>query len=187
MKTCKKMYEILIPLKDLTINKIKKNLTQPRNKLSLIKSKIPEVNVYATFESTFSTLLGLRLQELAAQCNKNVINTDTTFGKITGIDLYTEFGVGQLKLSHNTQTGTHAKDSLTKLLNSANKIGESPFHAIALGRSFEYKKDDILYLGGSSFWTKISIDYNILYNTLTEVISEIYEDIECNIIPTLWR
>jgi len=180
-----KIYNILLPIKSKTIAKIKENIKKDKKKLNIIKAAVPKLNVICTFERTFSTCLGYSLQEVAAKCGKNVINTDTENRKISGIDLRTEFGEGQMKLNKNTQTGTHVKDSIKKLMDTTIKNGTKPFFVTALGESYEYEKDSILYLGGNSFWSKIDLNYPDVYDTIIKVIQETYYDVESTIIPTL--
>jgi hypothetical protein len=179
------IYNILLPIKSKTIAKIKKNIKEDKKKLNIIKAAVPKLNVICTFERTFSTCLGYSLQEVAAKCGKNVINTDTKNRKISDIDLRTEFGEGQMKLNKNTQTGTHVKDSIKKLIDTTKKNGTKPFFVTALGKSYEYDKDNILYLGGNSFWSKIDLNYSDVYDTIIKVIQETYYDVESTIIPTL--
>jgi len=180
-----KIYNILLPIKDRTIKKIKSNLKEDPQKLNIIKASVPCLNVYASFERTFSTCLGHGLQEVAAKCGKNVINIDQEEKKTLGIDLRALFGEGQLKTNKNTQTGTHAKDSLNKLLETTSMNGTDPFFATALGESYEYVKDGVLYIGGQKFWEKIEVDYNNLYDTIIKVIQDTYDEVERTIIPTL--
>lgn len=150
-----------------------------------MKSVFPEINVYATFERTFSTCLGHKLQEVAAICGRDVINIDKEERKTLGIDIRTFFGEGQMKLGTNTQTGTHKKDSLNKLIETTKKNGTNPFFVTALGESYDYVKDGVLYIGGEKFWEKIGINYTDLYDTITEVIKETYDEVKSTIIPTL--
>ena len=117
------IYSLLIPIKSKTIQKIKKNISESKDNLNIIKAAVPQLNVICTFERTFSTCLGYALQEVAAQCGTNVINTDSQFKKISGIDLRTFFGEGQMKLNKNTQTGTHKNDSIQKLLTTTKQNG----------------------------------------------------------------
>lgn len=180
-----KIYEILLPIKDKTIKKILKNLKEDPKKLNIIKASIPQLNVYATFERTFSTCLGLGLQEVAAKCGNNVVNIDKEEKKTLGIDLRVSFGEGQLKANENTQTGTHKKDSLNKLLETTSINKTHPFFATALGESYEYIKSGVLYIGGEKFWEKIGVDYNNLYDTIVKVIQDTYDEVERTIIPTL--
>ena len=179
------IYEILIPLKNKTIQKIKNNLKEDSKKLNIMKSVVVEINVYGTFERTFSTCLGYKLQEVAAKCGKDVINVDKEEKKTLGIDLRVYFGEGQMKLGTNTQTGTHKKDSINKLIETTKKNGTDPFFVTALGESYCYIKDGILYIGGEKFWEKIGINYTDLYDTITEVIKETYDEVKSTIIPTL--
>jgi len=180
-----KIYNIILPIKDKTIKKIKSNLKKHPQRLNIIKAAVPCLNVYASFERTFSTCLGHGLQEVAAKCGKDVINTDKEEKKTLGIDLQTSFGDGQLKSNKNTQTGTHVKDSLNKLLETTSMNGTDPFFATALGESYEYVKDGVLYIGGQKFWEKIGVDYNNLYDTIIKVIQDTYDEVERTIIPTL--
>lgn len=179
------IYKILIPLKEKTIKKIKDNLKEDPKNLNIIKASIPQLNIYCTFERTFSTCLGYQLQEVAAKCGQNVINIDKEERKTLGIDLRVSFGEGQMKLGTNTQTGTHKKDSLNKLLETTSKNNTNPFFVTAIGESYEYVKNNVLYIGGEKFWKRIGIDYNDLYETIVKIIQETYEEVERTIIPTL--
>jgi hypothetical protein len=179
------IYNLLLPIKSKTIQKIQKNIQENKNNLNIIKAAVPELNVFCTFERTFSTCLGYTLQEVAAQLGTNVINTDSQFRKISGIDLRIDFGEGQMKLNKNTQTGTHKNDSLNKLLETTRKNGTNPFFVTALGESYEYTKDDVLYLGGEAFWSKIGMNYSDVYDTIVKVIQETYDEVKCTIVPTL--
>lgn len=179
------IYNLLLPIKVKTISKIHKNIKEDKQKLNIIKASVPKLNVICTFERTFTTCLGYALQEVAAKCGTNVINTDSQGKKISGIDISTEFGEGQLKLNENTQTGTHKNDSIQKLLDTTTKNGTKPFFATALGNSYEYEKNNILYVGGDKFWSKIGMNYSDVYDTIVKVIQETYYDVESTIIPTL--
>lgn len=178
------IYKVLLPIKFKTIEKIKINLKEDPKKLNILKAAVPTLNVYASFERTFSTQLGYALQEVAAKCGTNVVDLDKE-GKKLGIDLRTLFGEGQLKANGNTQTGTHKKDSLDKLLETTSVNGTKPFFATALGESYEYVKDDVLYIGGRKFWEKIGIEYDSLYDTIIKLIQDTYDEVERTIIPTL--
>lgn len=175
---------VLLPLKKKALDKVHKNLIKDKKQLNIIKASVPEVNVICTFERTFTTLLGYTLQEIAATCGKNVINLDKK-SKTSGIDLHTSFGEGQLKSNKNTQTGTHTKDSIKKLLETTRKNQTKPFFAIAFGEPCEYVKNDILYLSGEKFWSKIEINYENLYDTILYVSQETYAEIKSTILPTL--
>jgi hypothetical protein len=179
------IYQILLPIKKKTIAKILKNIKEDKQNLNIIKAAFPQLNVYCTFERTFTTCLGNTIQEIAAKCGKNVINTDSKNKRISGIDLHTDFGEGQIKLNINTQTGTHKDDSIQKLLNTTTKNGTKPFFATALSSSYEFEKNGILYLGGEAFWSKIEMNYSDVYDTILKVIQETYYDVESTIIPTL--
>lgn len=179
------IYKVLLPIKDKTIKKIKSNLKEDPKNLNIIKAAIPHLNVYASFERTFSTCLGHGLQEVAAKCGNGVVNIDKEEKKTLGIDLRVYFGEGQMKLNKNTQTGTHKKDSLHKLLETTTSNGTNPFFVTALGESHEYVKDGVLYIGGEKFWQKIGVDYNNLYDTIVKVIQDTYDEVERTIIPTL--
>ena len=179
------IYNLLLPIKSKTIQKIQKNIQENKNNLNIIKAAVPELNVFCTFERTFSTCLGYTLQEVAAQLGTNVINTDSQFKKISGIDLRIDFGEGQMKLNKNTQTGTHKNDSLNKLLETTRKNGTNPFFVTALGESYEYTKDDVLYLGGEAFWSKIGMNYSDVYDTIVEVIKETHNEVKSTFITTL--
>ncbi len=179
------IYQVLLPIKDKTIKKIKSNLKQDPKKLNIIKAAIPHLNVYATFERTFSTCLGHGLQEVAAKCGNHAVNIDKEEKKTLGIDLRLLFGEGQLKANENTQTGTHKGDSLNKLLETTSSNGTNPFFATALGESYEYMKDGVLYIGGQKFWEKIGVDYNNLYDTIIKLIQDTYDEVESTIIPTI--
>lgn len=179
------IYEILIPLKDKTLQKIKYNLNEDPQKLNIMKSVVKEINIYGTFERTFSTCLGYKLQEVAAKCGSNVVDIDKEEKKTLGIDLRALFGEGQLKANQNTQTGTHKKDSLNKLLETTSINKTNPFFATALGESYEYVKDGVLYIGGKIFWEKIGINYTDLCDTITQVIKETYDEVKSTIIHTV--
>jgi hypothetical protein len=179
------IYKILFPLKRKTIEKIKNNLKEDPKKLNIIKATIPHLNVYSTFERTFSTCLGHSLQEVAAKCGNDVVNIDKQEKKTLGIDLRTFFGEGQMKLGQTTQTGTHKKDSLNKLLETTLNNQTDPFFVTALGESYEYYKDGVLYIGGERFWEKIGVNYNNLYDTIVKVIQDTYDEVERTIVPTL--
>lgn len=181
------IYGLIVPIKQQTILKIKENLQKNKTDLNIIKAAVPELNVLCTFERTFTTCLGYNLQEVAARFGTNVINTDSQSKKISGIDLRTDFGEGQMKLNTNTQTGTHAKDSIQKLLNTTKKNGTNPFFVTALGKSYEHSKKGILYLGADCFWSKIGMNYSDVYDTIDKVIRETYDEVESTIIPTLRR
>lgn len=181
----KKIYEILLPLKKKTLDKIDKNLKEEKEKLNILKGHVPEILVYGTFERTFSTCLGHKLQEIASECGNNVINVDAEDGKTLGIDIRTDFGEGQMKLGKNTQTGTHKKDSINKLIKTTKQNNTDPFFVTALGESYEYVNDGILYIGGRKFWDKIGIDYDELYDGIVKVIKETYAEVKSTIIPTL--
>jgi len=185
MVVCTEIYEVLIPLKNKTIEKIKNNLKEDPEKLNIMKSVVTEINIYGTFERTFSTCLGHKLQEVAAKCGKNVINIDIEERKTLGIDIRALFGEGQMKLGTNTQTGTHKKDSINKLIGTTKKNGTNPFFVTALGKSYYYVKDGIIYIGGEKFWEKIGINYTDLYDTITQVIKETYDEVKSTIISTL--
>jgi len=175
------IYNLLLPLKDQTILAIQKNIKKEKNSLNIFKATIPEANIMCTFERTFMTCLGLKLQDVAAKCGKNVINVDKINKKICGVDLYVDFGEGQMKLNKNTQSGTHKKDSLNKLIeNSTN-----PFFVTALSEPYEYVKDGVLYLGGEAFWSKIGMNYSDVYDTIVEVIKETHNEVKSTFITTL--
>jgi hypothetical protein len=178
------IYDILIPIKQQTIQKIKKNLKTPSTELNIVKAAIPELNVFCTFEKTFTTLLGYSLQQIASECGEDVVNTDKTHKQL-GIDLRVSFGEGQLKSNKNTQTGTHKKDSIQKLLKTTQENQTHPFFATAFGESYEYVKDDILYIGGRAFWSKIGVNYDDLYDTVVYILREIYDEVKSTIVPTL--
>lgn len=180
-----KIYDVLIPLKEKTINKIKYNLNQSPEKLNIVKSEIKEINIYSTFEGTFTTCLGLKLQEVASVCGKNVVNIDKEEKKTVGVDIRTSFGEGQMKLSKTTQTGTHRKDSLDKLISTTQKNNTSPFFVTAISESYHYYKDGVLYVGGEKFWSSIGVNYEDLCDTIQQVIRETYEEVQSTIIPSL--
>jgi len=183
----KEIYDVLIPLKDKTINKIKYNLNQAPEDLNILKAQIPEINIYSTFHCTFSTCLGHKLQEVAAVCGNHVVNIDKQEKKTVGIDIRTEFGEGQMKLTKTTQTGTHKQDSIDKLLETTKKNNTNPFFVTALSESYHYYKDGIFYVGGEYFWSRIGINYDDLCDTIKQVIKETYEEVESTIIPTIRR
>lgn len=72
-------------------------------------------------------------------------------------------------------------------MQTTSKNKTDPFFVTALGESYEYLKDGVLYIGGEKFWEKIGVNYNDLYDTITKVIQETYEEVERTIIPTLRR
>lgn len=181
------IYDVLIPLKEKTIKKIKYNLNQSPENLNIVKSEIKEINIYSTFERTFSTCLGLKLQEVAAVCGNNVINIDKAEKKTVGIDIRTSFGEGQMKLAKTTQTGTHKKDSFDKLLSTTQKNNTAPFFVTAISESYHYYKDGVLYVGGEKFWSSIGVNYEDLCDTIRQVIRETYEEVQSTIIPSLRR
>ena len=186
----KEIRKILLPLKQQVLDKIRENLSLDKKKLNILKAAVPEILLYGTFERTFSTRLGLKLQEIAAVCGKSVINIDKEEGKVLGVDLRLvedpHIYEGQMKANTNTQTGTHKGDSVKKLLETTDKNGTIPFFATAFGESYEYTgKDGILYIGGESFWKKIGVDYDIVYNTIIEVIVETYEEVKLIDITTI--
>lgn len=179
------IYKVLLPIKFKTIEKIKENLKEDPKKLNIIKSAVPTLNVYSTFERTFSTHLGYALQEVAAKCGESVVDLDKE-GRELGIDLRTLFGEGQLKSNGNTQTGTHTKDSINKLLETTSINGTNPFFAVALGKSYDYiDKNGVLRIGGKKFWEKIGVEYDNLYDTIVKLIQDTYDEVERTIIPTL--
>ena len=186
----KEIRKILLPLKQQVLDKIRENLSLDKKKLNILKAAVPEILLYGTFERTFSTTLGLKLQEIAAVCGTSVINIDKKEGKVLGVDLRLvedpHIYEGQMKANTNTQTGTHKGDSVKKLLETTDKNGTIPFFATAFGESYEYTgKDGILYIGGESFWKKIGVDYDIVYNTIIEVIVETYEEVKLIDITTV--
>lgn len=181
----KEIYDVLIPLKEKTINKIKYNLNQDPENLNILKSQIPEINIYSTFHGTFSTCLGYKLQEVAAICGNNVVNIDKQEKKTVGIDIRTEFGEGQMKLTKTTQTGTHVKDSLNKLIETTKKNNTNPFFVTALSESYNYYKDGVFYIGGEYFWSRIGINYEDLCDTIKVIIKETYEEVKSSIVPTI--
>lgn len=178
MSTQDQIYKILLPIKQQTLNKIKENMSKKKEDLHILKVVVPEICVYGTFERTFSTCLGHKLQEIAAVCGEKTINIDKAEGKVLGIDIRTEFGEGQMKTGKNTQTGTHKKDSLNKLLETTENNQTNPFFATALGESYDYVKNGILYIGGAAFWKKIGIEYNMVYDTIVRVAQETYEEVK---------
>jgi hypothetical protein len=178
------IYNLLVPIKEKTILKIHQNLHKSKSQLNIIKASVPELNVHGTFERTFTTLLGYTLQDIAEKCGSGVINVDND-SKTMGIDLRTMFGEGQLKSNKNTQTGTHAKDSIQKLKETTLKNQTQPFFAIAFGESAEYTKNGILYLVGDQFWSKIDVKYDDLYDTISHVTQETYAEVKSTILSTL--
>lgn len=178
-----KIYEVLIPLKEKTIQKIKYNLNQDPKNLNIVKSEIPEINIYSTFHGTFSTCLGYKLQEVAAVCGTNVVNIDKSEKKTVGIDIRTDFGEGQMKLTKTTQTGTHKKDSLNKLLETTDKNNTNPFFVTAISESYSYYEDGVFYIGGEYFWERIGVNYEDLCDTIKHIVNETYEEVKSTIIP----
>ena len=178
--------KILFPIKQQVLNKIDKNLSLDKKNLNILKAVVPEILLYGTFERTFSTCLGHKLQEIASVCGKEVTNIDKEEGKVLGVDLRINFDEcyeGQMKANSNTQTGTHRKDSYKKLINTTKKNKTKPFFVTALGESHEYLKDDILFIGGECFWEKIGVDYNLVYDTIVEIINETYEEVKLINLP----
>lgn len=178
------IYDCLVPIKDKTIRKIHQNLHKNKSELNIIKASVPELNVHGTFERTFTTLLGYALQDIAEKCGSGVVNVDAD-SKIKGIDLRTSFGEGQLKSNKNTQTGTHAKDSIQNLIETTSRHQTQPFFAIAFGEPEEYVKNGILYLIGEQFWSKINVNYGDLYDTICHVTQETYAEVKSTILSTL--
>jgi hypothetical protein len=180
--------KILLPLKQQVLDKINQNMSIDKKNLNIMKATVPEIFLYGTFERTFSTCLGHKLQEIASVCGKKVTNIDKTEGKVLGIDLRIDFDKvyeGQMKANTNTQTGTHKKDSFKKLIDITTKNETQPFFVTALGESYEYYKDGILFIGGKCFWEKIGVDYNTVYNTIVEIIKETYEEVKRIDFPTV--
>ncbi len=183
-----KIRRILLPIKQQVLHKIDQNLTLDKKDLNVLKATVPEILLYGTFERTFSTCLGHKLQEIASTCGKKVTNIDKVEGKVLGVDLRIEFDEsyeGQMKANTNTQTGTHKKDSFKKLIETTTKNKTKPFFVTALGESYEYLKDGILFIGGKCFWEKIGVDYNVVYNTIVEIIKETYEEVKLIDLPTV--
>lgn len=167
---------ILEPIKQKTVMKIYSNLHS--NNLNIIKEAVPEVNIWATFEKTFTTCLGYALQEIAETCGTNVKNTDKKQRKVLGIDLrVNDEWEGQLKANKNTQTGTHKSDSIQKLLETTTQHEAKAFFAVAFGNSFDYIDNDIRYIGGEAFWSWIGIDYtqlrDIIIKTARDTANEV--------------
>ena len=185
-KHSQEIRKILLPLKKKVLDKIEENKSADKKDLNIFKAVVPEILIWGTFERTFSTGLGLKLQEIAAVCGTNVVNIDKKEGKKIGVDLRAAIGLGQLKAGTRTQTGTHKGDSLNKLLETSKKENAEPFFATALGESYEYLDDNgVLYIGGKSFWKKIGVDYDTVYNTIVEVIVETCEEVKLANIPTV--
>ena len=132
-----------------------------------------EARAYAALERSFTTNIGLVVQEVAKQLGDSVVNLDKE-GRVRGIDLRTKFGEGQLKSNSNTQTGTHAKDSKKLLLEATKKNKTKPFFAVAFDdKKQEYVKDGILYLHGEAFWEKIGIPYSDIERAYRTVLKEL--------------
>tara|TARA_R110000868_G_C10830433_1_gene759345 strand:- start:692 stop:1243 length:552 start_codon:yes stop_codon:yes gene_type:complete len=169
-------------LKDKVFLKIKKNLKSNKKTLNIFKKAVPELVPVLTFERTYLTCLGYTLQEIASKFGKNVINADKGKTKICGVDLLVSYlGEVSLKLNKNTQCGTHQKDSFKKLVKNA----KNPVMAVAFSESYEYKKNNVLYLGGEAFWSKIDIDYQDLYDTIQKSIQDTYDEIKLTYGSTL--
>lgn len=132
-----------------------------------------EARAYAALERSFTTNIGLVIQDVAKLLGESVVNIDDE-GRMRGIDLRTSFGEGQLKSNNNTQTGTHAKDSKKLLKKTTSKNKTKPFFAIAFDdKRKEYKKNGILYLHGAAFWEKININYEDIDKAYGIVLKEL--------------
>lgn len=134
-----------------------------------------EARAYAALERSFTTNMGLIIQDVAKTVGDSVVNVDED-GRMRGIDLRTKFGEGQLKSNNNTQTGTHAKDSKKLLKETTKKNKTKPFFAIAFDdKRQEYVRNGILYLHGAAFWEKININYNDIEEAYGIVLKELDE------------
>lgn len=134
-----------------------------------------EARAYAALERSFTTNIGLIIQDVAKMVGDSVINVDEE-GRMRGIDIRTKFGEGQLKSNNNTQTGTHAKDSKKLLKETTERNKTKPFFAIAFDdKRQEYTRDGILYLHGAAFWEKININYDDINQAYAIVLKELDE------------
>jgi hypothetical protein len=132
-----------------------------------------EARAYAALERSFTTNIGLTIQDVATLVGDSVVNIDNE-GRMRGVDLRTKFGEGQLKSNNNTQSGTHAKDSRTLLKETTSKNKTKPFFAIAFDdKKQEYEKDGILYLHGAAFWEKINVNYEDINAAYGIVLKEL--------------
>ena len=166
-----------------TVKTVRHNIIKKEG-LNIVKFASPNVNLYGSLERTFTTCLGLALQEVAAKCGTNVVNVDKSNNKQQGIDLRTSFGEGQMKLYVNTQSGTHTRDSIKLLRENATK----PFFVYALEKKPKTTiKDDIVYYYGSNFWSKIGIDFTDLHDTIVYVIQQTEKDLSTPIDNPLIR
>ncbi len=114
-----KILDVIDYIRPKCVKTVRHNILKKEG-LNIVKFALPNVNLYGSLERTFTTCLGLALQEVAAQCGTNVVNVDK-INKQQGIDLKTSFGEGQMKLYINTQSGTHTKDSIKLLRENAIK------------------------------------------------------------------
>ena len=177
-----KILDVIDYIRPKCVKTVRHNILKKEG-LNIVKFALPNVNLYGSLERTFSTCLGLALQEVAAQCGTNVVNVDK-MDKQQGIDLKTSFGEGQMKLYINTQSGTHTKDSIKLLRENAIK----PFFVYALEEKPKTKiKDGIVYYYGSDFWSKIGIDFTDLYDTIVYVIQQTEKELSTPIDNPLTR
>ena len=174
------MKTILSGLKDRVLIRVRKSKSQTLKNIYKRYSKYPTI---LSLERTFTTMMGLTLQEISEKCSTKlkVENTDVRKKKILGVDLRVFDGTticeGQLKSHMNTQTGTHKGNSLEKLLDTTSKNKTSPFMAIAFSEPFDYTRDGIRYIGGSSFWDWIGVDHHELELNIEQTIKDCEDSI----------
>ena len=177
-----KILDVIDYIRPKCVKTVRHNILKKEG-LNIVKFALSNVNLYGSLERTFTTCLGLALQEVAAQCGTNVVNVDK-INKQQGIDLKTSFGEGQMKLYVNTQSGTHSKDSIKLLRENATK----PFFVYALEKKPKTKiKDGIVYYYGSDFWSKIDIDFADLYDTIVYVLQQTEKELSTPIDNPLTR
>jgi hypothetical protein len=173
MKNEDQVLKILTQIEQKSILKAKENLERAKNldpSIHIMKTHFPELNVYVTLEKTYTTCLGYAIQEIAELAGDEVKNVDKV-NKTIGIDLNVrQIYEGQLKSNYNTQTGTHVRDSIKKLIDTTSNNKTTPFFAVAFGKSYNYTKNDILYLGGKCFWDWIGVDYYEINDMIIESI-----------------
>lgn len=174
MKNEQQVLDIFHGIEQKAIDKTKSNIELAKNfdpSIHMMKMYFPEINIYVSLEKTYTTCLGYAIQEIAAIAGDQVVNTDKNNKKILGIDLNVRNTYeGQLKSNYNTQTGTHTKDSISKLLESTTKNNTQPFFAVAFGKKYDYVKNNIRYFGGESFWNWIGVDYYEINDMIIESI-----------------
>jgi len=168
------MKKILSNLSNRVIFNVKKSCGKHNN----LYKRYSKYSTILSLERSFTTMMGLTLQEIAEKCSTNlkVENTDVKKKKLLGVDLRVFDGdktyEGQLKSHQNTQTGTHKGNSIEKLIETSSKNKTIPFMAIAFSEPFDYTKNGIRYIGGESFWNWIGVDYTELHQNIESTIHE---------------